>query len=156
HGCSASLQDMMFFFETVASESAVDILRGEGWGRYRFRNLLVDSESLGFSRAVIRCEPSTLTQGVLDIDGLQVSKAGKNTALLELIDAPDGGHWSPHRLEARNLSCDDNYAAVLRVDGPNWYGHVDASLLRPPHLDYRGKSGTTSVKVVSERGPKKP
>jgi hypothetical protein len=157
HGCSASMQDMMFFFETVVSESAVDILRGEGWGRYRFRNLNIDSEARGFGRAVVRCEPSTLTQGVLDIDGLAVSKAGKTAALLELIDAPDGGYWTPHRLEARNLNCyDSDYAAVLRVDGPNWYGHVDVSVMRPPHLDYRGKAGTTSVKIVSERGPKKP
>jgi hypothetical protein len=154
HGCSASMQDMMFYFNTEVSESAVDILAGEGWGRYSLRNLNVDSEERGFRRAVVRCEASAWTQGMLEISGLEVSKSGKDAAILELIGYPESAGLRPQRVEAHHLHCyNHDQAAVLRVNDPSWYGHVDVSMMKAPHLDYRGKTGTTSVKLVSERRP---
>jgi hypothetical protein len=152
HGCSASVQDCMFYFNSGIAETAVDILRGEGWGRYSLRNLNVDNEGHGFERAVVRCESPAYTRGVLAIDGLEVSRAGKTCALIELVDHTEGGGWFPSRVDVTHLDCyTQDHGAVLRVDGPNWYGQIDTSLLRPPHLDYRGKTGTTAVRLVTER-----
>jgi hypothetical protein len=151
-GCSASMEDCMFFFNSGIADTAVDILRGEGWSRYSFRNVDIDNEGHGFERAVVRCETPAYAKGFLNIDRLEVSKAGKSCALIELVDHAEGGPWHPQRIEARHLDCySQDHGVVLRVDGPGWHGNVDTSLLKPPHLEYTGKTGATSVKLISER-----
>ena len=151
-GTVASLDDAMFYFNSGVAETAIDILRGEGWGKYFFKNLNVDNESRGFDRAVLRCESSAYTRPFLDIDGLEASQVGKSSALIELVDGPVGNGWYPSRLNARHLLCySQDQGTVLRVDGPNWFGRIDTTLLKGPYLDYRGPAKTQSpIKVLTE------
>ena len=152
-GCSAFVQDCMFYFNSGVAETAIDIQRGEGWGKYSFRNLNVDNEARGFDRAVLRCEWSAYTRPLLHIDGFEASQVGKSAALIELVDHPVGAGINPSQIEVRRLLCyTPDYGAVVRVDGPNWFGRVETTLLKGPHLDYRGAPGTKpGVKFVTER-----
>jgi hypothetical protein len=155
HGCSADVSDCMVYFNSGVSDTAIDILRGEGWGKYYFRNVNVDNEARGYDSAVIRCESSAYTRPYVDIDGLEASQVGKTGAIIELIDGPIDGGWYPSRIDARHLLCfSQDHGAVLRVDGPNWFGKVDVTLLKGPFLDYRGTAGTSGVKIVTEREQK--
>jgi len=156
HGCSASVDNAMFYFFSPLAETAIDILAGAGWGRYHLRNLIVDNESHGFGRAVLRCEGSSYTYGYLDVDGLDVNQVGKTSALIELEERFRGPGISPPRITARNLnSFQQDQGAVVRVNGPAWFGEVDATLLRNARVEETrpDPARPTGVKIHALRGP---
>ncbi len=131
--------------------------RGYGYGGTKsITNMNIDFEGYTISRAGIYCEMHPYApQTTLVLKNIFFGTIGPAASMVQLKqgDKPYRGYSNACCLIVENMQAyADDYQAAIDVDGPLWYGSVDALPLRGKPFLHRQKWGPTSNIVM--RDPK--